>query len=121
MNHQTVAARVATARKLYGDAVPGLMVDAPLDRPPDPLAVLRQPVNQREWLTRAEAAEFLGCDPFSIRNWLAAGLLPNTQRPNGKKHLFLRADLQRIRNAPRYRGHGVDYRALRAQIEASPV
>lgn len=121
MNHQTVSARVVAARALYGDAKPALMVDAPLDRPPNPLAVLRQPVDEREWLTRLEAAEFLGCDPSSIRNWLAEGLLPNTQRPNGKKHLFLRADLQRIRNAPRYKGHGVDYRALRAQIEASPV
>ena len=121
MNHQTVATRVIAARERYGDVIPALLVDAPLDRRPDPLAVLRRPVEEREWLTVVEAAEFAGCHRFTIRNWRRGGLLPNTEHPSPKLYLYLRADLQRVTRAPRYKAHGVDYAALRAEIEASPV
>ena len=121
MNHQTIATRVAVARERYGDATPALLVDAPLDRPPDPLAVLRRSVQEREWLTVVEAAEFAGCHRFTIRNWRRGGLLPNTGHPMTNIYLYLRADLKRVIHAPQYRAHGVDYAALQAEIAASPV
>ena len=121
MNHQTVAARVRTARELYGDATPALVVDAPLGPPPDPLAVLRRPVAEREWLGLREAAAFAGCHTYTIRNWRVGGLLPNTEHPSPKMYLFLRADLRRVMRAPRYKGQGVNYEALRAEIASAPA
>ncbi len=84
MKYQAVAARVATARTRYGDATPALLGDTPLDRPPNPAAVLCRPVEQREWLTVNEAAQLAGCHILTVRNWRLGGLLPNTQHPSSK-------------------------------------
>ena len=122
MNHQTVAKRVATARQLYGDARPGLLVaEAPARTAPHPLAVLRQPVSEREWLSQTEAAKFAGRSAFTIRDWRRGGLLPNTQRPTTGTYLYLRADLRRVLRGPLYKNRGVDHQAVRAEIDAAPV
>ena len=121
MNHQTVAQRVAAAGRRLEDASPALVVDAPLDRPPDPLAVLEQPVEEREWLTMGEAVEYTGRTRMTIQTWRDEGLLPNTQRPNGRVYLYLRADLQRVLRGPKAKRRGVDHKALRDVIAEAAV
>lgn len=96
----TVHKRIQSARQSHPDGT-GVVVDAPLDRPPAPLAVLRRPVDQRGWLTVTEAAAYLGKDPETVRNWLNRGVLPNTDRRVANRHLYLRADLDRVMAAPR--------------------
>ena len=102
LTRATVYARVTAARRRYNDVVPALVIDAPLARV-DPYAVLRRPVDEREWLTAREATEFVQRDYSTIRHWLADGLLPNTTRRGRGKRLYLRADLQRVlaRTSPR--------------------
>lgn len=114
IQRQAVAKRLKTARSRYGDQVPALLLDAPLEAP-DPLAILKRPVEQRQWLTPKEAATSAGCHEFTIRNWLQAGLLPNTQTAR-RRRLILRADLERVVKGPRYNAHGVSYAAMSADL-----
>jgi hypothetical protein len=113
-DHQTVAERVGTARKLYAGA--GRRAPGPAS---GSVGRAAPPAEEWEWLTAVEAAEFAGCGPYTVRNCRRGGLLPNTQHPSPKVYLY-RADLQRVMRAPRY-NHGVSYRTLRAEIAASPV
>ena len=53
--------------------------------------VLKLPLDQREWLTSAEALEFILRDRSALTNWTAAGLLPNTIKVSPVRSLFLRS------------------------------
>lgn len=117
----TARARVRSARTRYGgDGRPAIVVDEPLRRG-KPLDVLKQPTNEREWLTLHEAAEHSGRSLEAIRQWRRRGLLPNTQTVSPTRMLYLRADLDRVLGAPTYRSHGVDQKALLARIQRLPV
>lgn len=51
------------------------------------------------WLNTAEAADFLGCHPVTIRKLAAAGRIPSEQDGPGYRRYFLRSELERWRRA----------------------
>jgi hypothetical protein len=85
------------------------------------LAELRTPVEQREWLSLSEAARHLRSSRRTIHGWNEAGLLPNTREPAKGSRLYLRADLDRVRHAPRRGAKQIDRKALLARIRGSSV
>ena len=118
----TATARVLAARaRLRVDTEVVVVDPSPKRLRADPARTrLDTPVEQREWLTSAEAVEVAGVSVSTIQNWLRAGLLPNTQR-GPRRHLYLRADLLRVGRVPRHNEHGASYAALREQIAWSAV
>ena len=103
---------------MYGEAV-GIEVDPPIEKPLTELEqVYLTPVGEREWVTIEEAAGFADVNTSSIRNWLRAGILPNTRRV-GRRRLVLRADILRVTHR-RY-NHGISYQAVREQIASDGI
>lgn len=100
MKPDTIRKRVRDARS---SSRPPSGLDLPPAGEPDPmLAVLSTPADEREWLTGREVAELAGISMFTVRNWSAAGLLPNARKLPSNRVLYLRADILRVMRAPRY-------------------
>jgi hypothetical protein len=119
LRHATASARIAAARRRE---VPldGLRVPAPPSRPASPRAILGTPLGQREWLTLREASRHAAVSVHTVRLWRRAGLLPNCHWLTPTMPLYLRADLDRVRAAPRRGKVGVDRAALLTAIRATP-
>ncbi|WP_375477533.1 helix-turn-helix domain-containing protein [uncultured Jatrophihabitans sp.] len=118
LKRHAASKRVNFARRASG---PALGVDVPAPLPvPERLAILEQPLGEREWFSTREAWQYADVSEHTVHNWLRQGLLPNTDRLGGS-FLILRADLDRVTRAPRYNGRGVDSRALLERIQASAI
>lgn len=116
----TLRRRVRLARA-RGERPAAVNVPDPPPRYTGPLAVLRVPAQEREWLRFSEAVAFAGVSPETVRSWRRAGLLPNCRQVNPHFHLYLRADLRRVLAAPRYNRHGASHQAVRESITRSGV
>ena len=110
----TASKRINDARRRRGDAPTGLALDRPAPVR-GVLAELATPVEEREWLSRAEAAALLDVAPRTIQDLHADGLLPNSRTLTGTWRVYLRADLERVRSGPR-KGVYLDRAALRASL-----
>ena len=110
----TASRRINDARRRRGDAPTGLALDRPAPVR-GALAELATPVEKREWLSRGEAAAYLDVAPDTIQSLYRAGLLPNSRSLTGTWRVYLRADLERVRDGPR-KGPYLDRAALRAVI-----
>jgi hypothetical protein len=84
---------------------------APPGKPPPLL-----PVDQREWLTIAEASELAGVAARSLSQWWRAGLMPATHRVGKHRLLYSRTDIERVMSAARHGHVGVSWSAVRAAI-----
>lgn len=115
MNRHAASKRIIVARE-RGGQWPGLNVpEGPTRRPPSPLAVLRHPLDQREWLTSREALAHAKITQHTIVAWRELGLLPRSVQVNGFRWLYLRADFDHVLRAPRR-----DRRASTGQNWAQP-
>jgi len=50
-----------------------------------------------EYLTVKEAAQYLGISPNTVRNWGAAGSIPEYRHPVNNYRLFRLADLKKLK------------------------
>lgn len=110
----TASERINDARRRRGDTPTGLALDRPTPVR-GALAELAAPVEEREWLSRAEAAAFLDVAPNTIQSLYRAGLLPNSRSLTGTWRVYLRADLERVKAGPR-KGLYLDWLAMRGVI-----
>jgi excisionase family DNA binding protein len=55
-----------------------------------------RPVNDREWITVAEAAAILSVHPQTVRLWLRSGQLPGTLLSRKAGYRIKRADVEHI-------------------------
>lgn len=122
LNASTARARTANARARGIEAVGGLRI------PPAPLRrltradIIRAPVDDREWLTTAEAAALTGKSAGTVARWRRVGVLPNTYWTTPGHPLYLRADLERVLREPsRWRNGATSLRTVRAVIARSPA
>jgi hypothetical protein len=120
MQHATASARIAAARRRQ-HPLEGLRVPAPPSRAAGPLAILGTPTFQREWLTLREASKHAAVSVHTVRLWRRAGLLPNCRWLTPTLPVYLRADLDRVRAAPRRGKVGVDRAALLTAIHTAPT
>jgi hypothetical protein len=49
-----------------------------------------------EFMTTTEAAEFLGCKRWALRNWMLAGKLPGFKSIAVKENLYRRSDIEAL-------------------------
>jgi hypothetical protein len=113
--------RVQSARERYGDVRPALVVPEPPRPLPKAFDVLKTPVEDREWLSLAEAIACTDHSTETIKQWRRLGLLPNTDRVGPNWLLYLRADLKRVLTAPEYKRGDVDRTALLEAISTAAV
>ena len=61
--------------------------------------------NQRdsEYVSGAEAAALLGVKPQTLYTYVSRGVIQSLPTPNGQRHLYLRADIEKLRARPRAR------------------
>ena len=61
--------------------------------------------NQRdsEYVSGAEAAALLGVKPQTLYTYVSRGMIQSLPTPNGQRHLYHRADIEKLRARPRAR------------------
>lgn len=106
--------RVSTARARLIPA--GITVVGPPPPRPSRASITARPAHEREWLRATEAAATAGVTASTINRWQQAGLLPNTDRAQPRRPLYLRADVRRVSTAPRWRNGGIDAGTVRRGI-----
>jgi hypothetical protein len=82
LSRHAASKRVQAARREVGaDDLAGLAIPAPPPRPVpvSPLAILRTPVETRDWLSAPEAMALAGISFRTLTGWRRHGLLPNTR------------------------------------------
>ena len=83
-------------------------VEAP-ERPGDP-----------EYVTGGEAAALLGVKPQTLYTYVSRGAIKSLPAPRGREHLYLRADLEKLRARPRAR-HPLGAVAASAMYAGEPI
>jgi len=106
LKRTTASKRVEVARQ-RGVSGAGFNVPPAPRKPPSRPKILAVPAEEREWLTAPEAAQLADVDRSTIPRWDRAGALPNTWRVIDRRPLYLRADVLRLAQAPRWRNGGV--------------
>lgn len=117
LKRSTAQRRVTNART-RGLEPAAVVVPLPPARRRKRSDVWRTPVEQREWLSVQEAADFAGVNVSTIARWRRAGVLPNTTWTSSVQALYLRADIIRVAVQPRWRNGGVRLDHVRAMIVA---
>ena len=66
-----------------------------------PLSADRQ--RDTEYVSGAEAAVLLGVKGQTLYTYVSRGVIQSLPTPNGHRHLYLRADIEKLRARPRAR------------------
>jgi len=66
-----------------------------------PLPADRQ--RDTEYVSGAEAAALLGVKPQTLYTYVSRGVIQSLPTPHGQRHLYLRADIEKLRARPRAR------------------
>lgn len=61
------------------------------------------PQHDSEYLSGIEAAALLGVKPQTLYTYASRGVIRSLPTPNGRRHLYIRADIERLRARPRAR------------------
>ena len=56
-----------------------------------------------EYVSGAEAAALLGVKPQTLYTYVSRGVIQSLPTPNGQRHIYLRADIEKLRARPRAR------------------